>query len=193
MNTLNTAYSVKVDTLETESGISIEDGTLHMYNGRLRLHSGDEIKDIGNGYYVHDVTLNASEFISASSSNYTLLETQVGEVIIPKEIIVEFDSRGGQGLDDYEGLHLQINLNNWGSGTIDLGRFKNSNSTVTVVIIPNSSTYNPVDDVDDESFIINDSINFSDSLVISLTGTPTNGVGSTWRFKTTYSLHTFGA
>ena len=42
-NTINTAYAVQVDTLESESNISIEDGVIHLYNGALKYHYNGEI------------------------------------------------------------------------------------------------------------------------------------------------------
>jgi hypothetical protein len=37
-NTINTTYAVQVDTLESESNVSIEDGVIHLFNGQLKYH-----------------------------------------------------------------------------------------------------------------------------------------------------------
>ena len=42
-NILNTAYAVTVDTLATENGVTIENGVLHVYNDKLKVHLHDEI------------------------------------------------------------------------------------------------------------------------------------------------------
>lgn len=45
-NILNTAYAVTVDTLATENGVTIENGVLHVYNDKLKVHLHDEIHEI---------------------------------------------------------------------------------------------------------------------------------------------------
>ena len=90
MNTLNTAYSVKVDTLETESGISIEDGTLHLYNGKLKLHSGGEIVDM-NGYTETIVNISSSQILNMGSSPIELLPPPgAGKYYYFNSIFVEY-------------------------------------------------------------------------------------------------------
>jgi len=37
-STINTAYAVQVDTLESESNISFENGVIHLFNGQLKYH-----------------------------------------------------------------------------------------------------------------------------------------------------------
>ena len=41
---LNTAYNVQTDILESESNISVENGTLHVYNDKLKVHLQNTIK-----------------------------------------------------------------------------------------------------------------------------------------------------
>jgi hypothetical protein len=43
---LNTAYNVQTDILESESNISVENGTLHVYNDKLKVHLQNEIREI---------------------------------------------------------------------------------------------------------------------------------------------------
>ncbi len=45
-NILNTTYKVQTDILQSESGINIEDGTIHVIDGKLKVHLGGEIKEI---------------------------------------------------------------------------------------------------------------------------------------------------
>lgn len=47
MAVTNTAYNVRLDVLESETGISIETGSLHYYDGQLKLHKGSEIVNVG--------------------------------------------------------------------------------------------------------------------------------------------------
>ena len=49
--TLNTAYKVQADLLESESNIKIENGTLHVLNNELKVHLNDEIKTIQTSNY----------------------------------------------------------------------------------------------------------------------------------------------
>ena len=55
-NTINTAYAVQVDTLETESNISIEDGVLHVYDGELKVHLNNEIKTLVTTLGYHSIS-----------------------------------------------------------------------------------------------------------------------------------------
>ena len=43
---LNTAYNVQTDILESESNISVENGTLHVYNDKLKVHLQNEIREV---------------------------------------------------------------------------------------------------------------------------------------------------
>ena len=38
MNTLNTAYNVRCDVLDSESNISVENGSMHVYDNKLKVH-----------------------------------------------------------------------------------------------------------------------------------------------------------
>jgi hypothetical protein len=42
----NTAYAVQTDIVLTESGLVIEEGTLHTIDGKLKAHLDGEIKEI---------------------------------------------------------------------------------------------------------------------------------------------------
>ncbi len=46
MNTLNTAYNVRCDILDSESNISVENGSMHVYDNKLKVHLDDEIKTV---------------------------------------------------------------------------------------------------------------------------------------------------
>lgn len=49
--TLNTAYKVQADLLESESNIKIENGTLHVFDNKLKVHLNDEIKNVQTSNY----------------------------------------------------------------------------------------------------------------------------------------------
>ena len=63
-NTINTAYAVQVDTLESESNISIEDGVLHVYDNKLKVHLNGAIQEITLG----STTVNARKYGSFFST-----------------------------------------------------------------------------------------------------------------------------
>lgn len=45
-NIQNTTYAVKVDVVTTESGLRVEQGTLHVFSDKLKVHLAGEIKEI---------------------------------------------------------------------------------------------------------------------------------------------------
>jgi hypothetical protein len=42
----NTTYAVQVDVVTTETGLFVEQGTLHVINNKLKVHLDGEIKEI---------------------------------------------------------------------------------------------------------------------------------------------------
>lgn len=42
----NTTYAVQVDVVNSESGLVVEQGTLHVINNKLKVHLNNEIKEI---------------------------------------------------------------------------------------------------------------------------------------------------
>jgi hypothetical protein len=42
----NTTYAVQVDVVTTETGLVVEQGTLHVINNKLKVHLNNEIKEI---------------------------------------------------------------------------------------------------------------------------------------------------
>ena len=46
MNTLNTAYNVRCDVLDSENNISVENGSMHVYDNKLKVHLNNEIKTV---------------------------------------------------------------------------------------------------------------------------------------------------
>ena len=63
-NTINTAYLVQADTLESESNISIENGVLHVYDNKLKVHLNGAIQEITLG----SSTVNARKYGSFFST-----------------------------------------------------------------------------------------------------------------------------
>jgi hypothetical protein len=60
---LNTAYNVQTDILESESNISIENGTLHVYNDKLKVHLQNEIREIATTNTIKNINLLLVFFI----------------------------------------------------------------------------------------------------------------------------------
>jgi len=63
-STTNTAYIVQVDTLESESGVSIENGVLHVYDNKLKVHLNGAIQEVTIG----STTVNARKYGSFFST-----------------------------------------------------------------------------------------------------------------------------
>lgn len=63
-NTINTAYLVQADTLESESNVSIENGVLHVYDNKLKVHLNGAIQEITLG----SSTVNARKYGSFFST-----------------------------------------------------------------------------------------------------------------------------
>jgi hypothetical protein len=63
-NTINTAYEVQADTVESESGISIENGVFHVYDNKLKVHLNGAIQEVTLG----STTVNARKYGSFYST-----------------------------------------------------------------------------------------------------------------------------
>ena len=63
-NTINTAYLVQADTLESESNVSIENGVLHVHNNKLKVHLNGAIQEVTIG----SSTVNARKYGSFYST-----------------------------------------------------------------------------------------------------------------------------
>ena len=81
-NTINTAYIVQADTLETESNISVEDGVIHLYNGALKYHYNGAILPIS----IASITNGDIVFVS----NKNDFPTAVGGVITLADNVTYF-------------------------------------------------------------------------------------------------------
>ena len=70
----NTSYRVNVDNISDESVISIENGTLHLYDGKLKVHIGNEIKEITTTISSDNIVFinNKSDFPTPISGVITL-------------------------------------------------------------------------------------------------------------------------
>lgn len=78
----DTAYSVILDNVSDESAIRIEEGTLHYYNGELKLHRSSEIVPVTPS------SLNSGEIIFVSSKSD--LPTASGGVITLSDNVTYF-------------------------------------------------------------------------------------------------------
>lgn len=67
-NILNTAYAVTVDTLATENGVTIENGVLHVYNDKLKVHLHDEI---------HEIITSDTSIVTPKYGSFYSTQTQV--------------------------------------------------------------------------------------------------------------------
>lgn len=79
---INTSYNTRLDVFESESDISIEKGSLHYYNGKLRLHKDNEIVDVTNDSMVTGEIV----FVSSKSD----LPTASGGVITLADNVTYF-------------------------------------------------------------------------------------------------------
>ena len=66
--TRNTAYSVKVDRLQDEAGLNIEEGALHVHNGKLKVHLNGAIEEVSTGAAVAGGGVKTWVY---SNTNYT--------------------------------------------------------------------------------------------------------------------------
>lgn len=67
-NILNTAYAVTVDNLATENGVTIENGVLHVYNDKLKVHLHDEI---------HEIITSDTSIVTPKYGSFYSTQTQV--------------------------------------------------------------------------------------------------------------------
>jgi hypothetical protein len=82
VNTINTAYEVQADTLESESNISIEDGVIHLYNGQLKYHYNGAILPIST------TSITSGDIVFVSNKND--FPTAVGGVITLADNVTYF-------------------------------------------------------------------------------------------------------
>ena len=78
----DTAYNLRADILSTESGINIEEGSLHYYNGNLRLHRSGSIVPVTSD------SLSSGEIVFVSSKDD--LPTAVNGVITLADAVTYF-------------------------------------------------------------------------------------------------------
>lgn len=89
--TLNTAYKVQTDILETENGINIENGAIYLVDNKLKVHINDNIEEIPTAKYkVFTALLTQSGGDSPAVANYinqvTLIIGQSYEITINNTI-----------------------------------------------------------------------------------------------------------
>jgi len=48
---VNTSYNVRCDVLDTENNISVENGSMHIYDNKLKVHLNDEIKTVVTNFH----------------------------------------------------------------------------------------------------------------------------------------------
>ena len=62
MNVLNTSYQVRCDILESESNVSIENGVMHVYDNKLKVHLNNAIKTVVTNF-------NSATFFDTTTQN----------------------------------------------------------------------------------------------------------------------------
>ena len=78
----NTAYKVQVDVVTTESGLTVEEGTLHVKDSKLKAHLGSAIEEVSiveADQYVALVTQT-----STSAPTATVLEAGLGTIVLAR-------------------------------------------------------------------------------------------------------------
>ena len=77
--TNNTAYRVVTDVVDTETGLTIEEGTLHTYNNELKAHLGGQIVTVypqasgGSDYTETIVNISAAQILNMGTTPIELL------------------------------------------------------------------------------------------------------------------------
>ena len=66
--TRNTAYTIKVDRLQDEAGLNIEEGALHVHNGKLKAHLNGVIEEVSTGVATAGAGVKTWVY---SNTNYT--------------------------------------------------------------------------------------------------------------------------
>lgn len=103
---LNTAYNVQTDILESESNISVENGTLHVYNDKLKVHLQNEIREIATSNTIKNGSfLDLTTQIVASGE---IAAVKLGTTIFSNGVTISNNSRINV---DYAGIYnLQFSM-----------------------------------------------------------------------------------
>lgn len=103
---LNTAYNVQTDILESESNISVENGTLHVYNDKLKVHLQNEIREIATSN-----TIKNGSFLDLTTQTVTsgaIAAVKLGTTIFSNGVSISNNSRINV---DYAGIYnLQFSM-----------------------------------------------------------------------------------
>ena len=103
---LNTAYNVQTDILESESNISIENGTLHVYNDKLKVHLQNEIREIATSN-----TIKNGSFLDSTTQTVTpgaIAAVRLGTTVFSNGVSISNNSRINV---DYAGIYnLQFSM-----------------------------------------------------------------------------------
>jgi hypothetical protein len=133
---LNTAYNVRTDILESESNISVENGTLHVYNDKLKVHLQNEIREIATTN-----TIKNGSFLDLTTQTVTsgaIAAVKLGTTIFSNGVTVSNNSRINV---DYSGIYnLQFSMQlrrTSGGGTKQASIWIRVNG----VDVPNSATH----------------------------------------------------
>lgn len=103
---LNTAYNVQTDILDSESNISVENGTLHVYNDKLKVHLQNEIREIATSN-----TIKNGSFLDLTTQTVTsgaIAAVKLGTTIFSNGVSISNNSKINV---DYAGIYnLQFSM-----------------------------------------------------------------------------------
>ena len=103
---LNTAYNVQTDILDSESNISVENGTLHVYNDKLKVHLQNEIREIATSN-----TAKNGSFLDLTTQTVTsgaIAAVKLGTTMFSNGVSISNNSRINV---DYAGIYnLQFSM-----------------------------------------------------------------------------------
>lgn len=78
----NSAYKVQVDVVDTESGLNIEEGALHVVGSVLKVHLGSDIKEVPTVKADKYVALISQATTAAPTA--TILENGIGTIALAR-------------------------------------------------------------------------------------------------------------
>jgi hypothetical protein len=130
---VNTSYNVRCDVLDTENNISVENGSMHIYDNKLKVHLNDEIKTVVTNF-------NSGTFFDTTTQN------NAGATTANQVLINSTQTANGFTLGEDNNIIVENTAKYFFSMSLQLaftGGASNYNVTVwyTIddVIIPNSA------------------------------------------------------
>jgi hypothetical protein len=133
MSVLNTSYQVRCDILESESNVSIENGAMHVYDNKLKVHLNNSIKTVVTNF-------NSATFFD------TTTQTNAGATTANQVLINSTQEANGFSIGEANNIIVDNAATYFFSLSLQLaftGGASNYNVTVWYsvddVIVPNSA------------------------------------------------------